>query len=213
MRRLDTHIERGELPVRKTGSDIFVFFCVILVFSLLLASCDMFTSRDPESPVAPRTDYTAASTPEILMDNFRNSFKDRITENYLVCFVDSSFTSRKYSYTASAGSVLTYPHLLYWNLQAERQYFVNLVNALQSESAISLTYSNLTVNYYSDSASVSAAYSLSVPFKDESRPKYYQGSLKFTLVRDQRLQWAISYWQDIKDQKYPSWSELKGSLY
>jgi hypothetical protein len=185
----------------------------LFVFAVMFCSCDLFSVRSPENPEAARSNYETATTPEILIKNLKDSFKDKVVENYIMCFVDSSFTSKKFSFYPSAGSGSKYPFLLSWNIQGERQYFVNLTNSINKNSQIILEFSNEEKNFQGDSTSYTAGYSITVPTDDEQKPKYYQGNIHLTLIRDERLQWAISSWQDIKDENYPSWSELKGRYY
>ncbi|MGE5681601.1 MAG: hypothetical protein ACM34K_12055 [Bacillota bacterium] len=178
-----------------------------LLFFCLLIGCDIFKTRDPESPELPRSNYVPATTPDILIQNFINSFKDKVQENYISCF-----SEKKFIFAPSAESASKFSFLLNWTLQDERQYFNNLINQVPQNSEISLKFLNEQKNFYGDSSSYSAIYSLSVPFIDAQKPKYYQGSLHFVCTKDQNNQWVISNWQDIKDEKYPSWSELKGRL-
>jgi hypothetical protein len=182
-----------------------LFLLVILAF--LCVGCDIFSSRNPESPELPRANYTPATSPEILLQNLSNSFKDRVLENYMSCF-----SEKKFQFYPSAGSVAKFTFLLNWTLQDERQYFNNLVNQVTQNSQIVLSFQNEQKSLYGDSVSYSATYSLSVPFSDDQKPKYYQGNVHFLFIKDQSNQWVISNWQDIKDDKYPSWSELKGRL-
>jgi hypothetical protein len=186
---------------------------LLFLFAFLFSSCDLFSTRSPENPEAPRTSYQTPTTPEILIQNLKDSFKDKVVENYIMCFVDSSFTSRKFRFYPSAGSSSKYPFLLNWNLQGERQYFINLTNSIDNSSQILVDFTNEEKNFQGDSTSYSAGYFITVPTQDEQKPKYYQGNIHLTLIRDSRLQWVIADWQDIKNENYPSWSELKGGYY
>lgn len=181
----------------------YFFILLLLTFS----SCEVFNTRTPEDPRTPRGNYQPATTPEILIENMQNSFKDKLNDNYMACFSDKIFT-----FSPSAGSVSRYSFLQSWTKQDEGQFFNNLINSVPQNSIITLSFSNPELNPQGDSASYSAGYAISVPFLDEQKPKYYQGNLHFTMIRDSRLQWVISYWMDIKDEQYPSWSELKGRL-
>ncbi|MCX6149820.1 MAG: hypothetical protein NTX22_04780 [Ignavibacteriales bacterium] len=187
-----------------------IIFCLT---TFIFVSCDIFSTRSAEKPETPRTNNQTATTPEILIQNLKDSFKDKVVENYLSCFVDSSFSDKKFRFYPSAGSGSKYIFLLSWNLQGERQYFINLINSIDKNNNIVLSFINEEKNFLGDSTSYTASYSISIPTLDEQKPKYYEGNLHFTLIRDGRLQWSISNWQDIKDETFPSWSELKGRYY
>ncbi|MGE5401529.1 MAG: hypothetical protein ACM3S2_14095 [Ignavibacteriales bacterium] len=178
-----------------------------IILLLFVASCDIVSTRTPEDPGRPRGNYQPATTPELLVQNFSNSFKDKLADNYMACFSEKVF-----NFSPSAGSASKYSFLQNWTLQDEGQFFNNLINSVDQNSIITVSFSKQEMFLQGDSASFSAEYSVSVPFVDKQKPGYYQGNLHFTLIRDSRLQWVISYWLDIKDEKYPSWSELKGSL-
>lgn len=202
---------RNILSVR-TGISVALLTAVACL-PFFLASCDMFSTRNPEPPVAPRTDYIVATTPEILISNLKSSMKDKEEVNYLNCFADTTYSQKSFRFSYSAGSLSRYPFLSAWDINSERQYFRNLINAMGKEGVINLNMTNEDIRYYGDSATYYANYSLSVPFSQGSNPDYYQGIVRFTLLKDKRLQWVIYYWQDIKEEAFPSWSDLKGSLY
>jgi hypothetical protein len=184
------------------------YLALILLLSIYISSCDLFTTRPPESPDQARDNYQIATTPEELLTNLQNSLKDKVVENYLVCFSKSRF-----KFSPSAGSLLNYPSLQNWDLKSEEQYFKNMINLTDDNSLIVLSLSNEELNRSADSVLYSANYVLTVPFVDNQRPKSYVGILHLTMIQDSSLQWTITNWQDIKDQNLPAWSELKGRLY
>lgn len=179
----------------------------VLILLIFIAGCDLVTTRDPEPPQLPRANYTPATTPEILIQNLINAFHDKIPENYISCF-----SEKKFQFSPSAGSAAQFQFLQSWTYQDERQNFNNIIHAVPGSAQIVLNLVNQQKNLYGDSVAFAAVYSLSVPFSDEQKPRYYQGNLHFTFIKDQNNQWVISNWLDIKDEKYPSWSELKGRI-
>lgn len=181
------------------------YFFILLL--LTLSSCDVFHTRSSEPPITQRGNFQPATTTDILLQNLQNSFKDKLMDNYMACFSDKIF-----SFSPSAGSVSRYSILQNWTRQDEGQFFNNLINSVPQNSIITLSFSKTELIPQGDSTSYSAKYTITVPFLDEQKPKLYQGNLHFTMIRDSKLQWVISYWMDIKDEQYPSWSELKGSL-
>jgi hypothetical protein len=184
------------------------FLTLLLLFSIYFSSCDLFTTRDPETPEKSRDNYQIATSPDELLANLQNSLKDKLVENYLTCFSKSHFR-----FSPSAGSMLNYPSLQSWDLKSEEQYFKNMLNLIDANSVIELDLSNPEFNRTTDSVFYSSNYSLTVPFTDNQRPKKYAGILHFTMVQDSSLAWIITNWQDVNDQNLPAWSELKGRLY
>ena len=186
---------------------------IIILLSLLNLSCELFTTRDPEEPDTPRSNYQVATTPEILLQNLIDAFQDKNAENYMYCFVDSSYSEKVFLFQPSASAGSQYPFLRSWNLQSEKQYFINLTNSIESSSAIVLLLTNEEKSLQGDSLTYIASYVLNVPTSSEQLPKYYQGKLSFTMVRDSRSQWVITTWQDIQEESNFSWSDLKGRYY
>jgi hypothetical protein len=182
-----------------------------ILLSLLITSCDLLSTRDPETPDAGRSSFIPATTPDLLFTNLTNSFKEKVVENYVGCFVDPSFLNNNYLYIPSAGSGIQFDVFLDWNVYSERQYFNNVQAATTENSPIVLQLLNEISNIAGDSAIYQYEYVLSVPFQEES--ELYKGNCKFHIRNDSRSQWVITRWEDIKDQEYPSWSELKGQYY
>jgi hypothetical protein len=186
-------------------------YIYISALLLLINSCDLLSTRDPELPEAGRSSFIPATTPDLLFTNLTNSFKEKIVENYVGCFVDPSFLNRRYTYIPSAGSGIQFDVFLDWNVLSEKQYFNNVKAATSENSPIVLQLLNEVSNIAGDSAIYQYEYVLSVPFQDES--VLYKGNCNFYIRNDSRSQWVITRWEDIKDQEYPSWSELKGQYY
>lgn len=190
----------------------FIFFVFISFYS-----CEIFTSREAEKPDQPRSNYEVAITPEILIQNFINSFSDKNTQNYLSCLSDSSFSGKQFTFIPAAGSGLTFPFLIDgWNKKSEEQYFNNLKYKIDANLPITLVISNQQLNPLGDSLFFSGKYFINVPLAESSSSNNFQGEVKFKMIRDSRLLWTIYFWQDIKSSglpSMPSWSELKGLYY
>ncbi len=186
---------------------------LILFLSFLNLGCELFTTRDPEVPDTPRSNFQVASTPEILINNLIDAFQDKNAENYMYCFVDSSFSEKKFSFQPSASAGSQYTFLKNWNLTDEKQYFINLTNSISGSSSIVLSLTDEEKSLFGDSLTYFATYGLNIPTSNDQLPKYYQGKLSFTIIRDSRSQWVISSWQDIQSGTNFSWSDLKGRYY
>ncbi|MBA4251375.1 MAG: hypothetical protein C0425_08920 [Chlorobiaceae bacterium] len=186
----------------------------VILFLLFFYGCDIFTTREAEKPEQPRSNFELATTPNIVINNFVNSLKDKNTQNYLACLTDSSFSGVSFNFFPSAASVSKYPSLNEnFGRKQEEQYLTNVLNKIPTEQVISLVLSDASLNQLGDSVVYSAKYFLSVPHNDISAPKTFQGELRFKIIRDSRTIWAISSWQDIKNSNLPSWSDLKGIFY
>lgn len=99
-----------------------------------------------------------------------------------------------------------------WHVDDEFQYFNNLVTKSPESVPITLSFTGEIYDVRADSALYTAQYSISVPVLN-SDPKIYQGSLKFTMTRDINSAWIIYFWEDIANQGFKSWSDLKIEFY
>ncbi len=182
---------------------------IIFLFALL-TSCDIFTTRTPEEPDKPSSNFLAATSPAILFNNLKSSVEEKIVENYISCFVDTSYLKKKYNFIAATGSIAQYPVLKNWSLSEEKQYFINLISKLPEGKNIELTLTNTQLNLFGDSAVYYYDYNLVVYSDNKLIGGPYKGSAQFKIFTDSRNQWSIVEWQDIKKENYSCWSDLKG---
>lgn len=185
----------------------------LIILLLFLISCDLLTTREPEKPDTQRKSYLPATTPDILFANLKNSFKEKVLENYLSSFVNSSFTQLPFVFIPSSESVSSYPTLTSWDLSAEQQYFNNLIINTKEGIPIILDLQNEIKNTMGDSAVYQYDYILSLTPINENIQNSYRGNMKIDIYLDSRNQWVISRWEDFKSGDNPTWSELKGRLY
>ncbi len=185
----------------------------VLLILFMLSACEFLQTRDAEEPNTTRDDFMPSTSPEILFRNLTNAFKNKVTENYLACFVDPSFTDKPFVFVPTASASVIYSVFQNWDLNSERDYFTSLTNALPKETPIILSLSQLGYAQYGDSAVYDFSYVINLNYENENLAPTYQGNLKFTIVLDARQQWVISRWVDFEQEGMPSWSELKGRSY
>lgn len=190
-----------------------IFISLIL---LSLTACDLFTTRNTESPDQTRSNFQPPVEPAIVIENLKNSLTDKNVQNYIACFVDTIFADQSYNFSASSEALSLYQIFIQgWGLNEERQYFNSAANRVPVDFPISLTLADQNYSSLSgDSLIFSATYTINLPVQSgDPFPQNYAGSLQFNMLRDSRSEWVIYYWKDTKSQNLPSWSELKGSAY
>lgn len=183
---------------------------IIVAATLLFPSCDIFSTRDAEEPTQPRSDLPPANSLDILIENFKESHRQKLVQDYLNCLSDSVFTGKSFSFIPSSEAASQYPALTDWDIQGEENYFRNIISASIADVQISLNFSNENFSQQGDSLIYTASYSLTVPFTNTGSPQNYQGDLIFYILLDNTNIWKVYYWQDFKNGDLPSWSELKG---
>ncbi len=189
------------------------YYFLILFLFVAAVSCDFLQTREAEPPNTTRDDFLPSTSPEILFSNLTNAFKNKVTENYLACFVSPAFTDKQFRFVPTASASVIYSVFQNWDLNSERDYFTSLINMLPEGTPIILSLNKLGYTQYADSAVYDFSYVINLNYENENLAPVYQGNLKFTIVLDSRQQWVISRWVDYEKQNYPSWSELKGRSY
>jgi len=178
---------------------------------LILQACDIFESREPENPNETKSSYRVPVEPTDVIENLKNAFKDKNSNDYKKNFsTGQPLVSRDFFYVPSGNVSSIFPSD--WYVDDEFQYFNNLITRSPQGVAVTLNFSEEAYDIRSDSSLYTAKYSISVPVQN-SDPKIYQGSLKFTMTRDINSAWIIYYWEDIAIQETKSWSELKIEFY
>jgi hypothetical protein len=179
----------------------------------VLASCDIFETRNAETPEDTRSNYTSPLIREDLISNLINSFSDKNAENYKKSFaVAPELTTFEFKFTPSGQALNQYQIWEDWSVDDEFRYFANLVNSTPSQFPITLSLSNELFSPSNEGFIYTADYFISVP-QLNADPKTYSGNLKFNLTTNINNFWVIYSWEDIAVSGSLSWSDLKGSAY
>lgn len=186
---------------------------IIFLILVFLSSCDLLTTRTPQLPDKPANSNVPATTPDILFQNLKSSIEQKVLDNYMVCFVDTSFLKKRFKFIAASGSSSQYPSLSNWTLESERQYFRWQKAIAQAGSSITLTLSNPSNTQFSDSAVYVYDYDLSLMANDQSISGDYKGTSRFTIYVDSNGEWVIVRWEDLRTSSGQTWSDLKGRSY
>ena len=185
---------------------------IMLLFSAI--SCDIFETRDAESPDQSRSNYLPATSPEILIQNLINSFADKDVVNYQNTFV-TGLSNRIFTFIPSSTALSRFQNLWpTWNIDAEVQYFNNMKTSVPDDLPISLSGLSLSPESFSifgDSLKYNSEYFISVPQRN-SESLIFQGSLELSMINVSTV-WLVYFWKDNAVEDNPSWSDLKGSVY
>ena len=191
-----------------------LIFTISILTLLVITGCDIFETRDAETPDQSRSNYRTASEPKILIQNLIASFADKDVVNYKNSF-ETSFSSKLFQFLPSSTALARFQNIWSsWNIDSEIQYFNNMKTLVPDELPVTLSLS-LSAESFSvlgDSVKYTSEYFLNVPQRD-SDPLIFKGNLEFTMIRDSRSVWVIYYWKDNAIEDNSSWSDLKGSVY
>ena len=173
----------------------------------------MFDTRDVEPPTETRSTFIQPTSPDIVLTNLIYSITERDLDNYMRCFVDSSFSVRRFTFIPDALSQSSYPVFLTWNLNSERIYFSNLIQATDPNASSNLFPDNITFNTAIDSTIIDMDYILVFNHQRPNVAKEVRGKLRFIMGTDSRSLWSIHTWYDfINDNNDTTWSVLKANF-
>ena len=186
---------------------------ILILLAVLFGGCGLFGLRDVETPTEPRSTFVPPTTPDIVLSNLSNAIIDKDINNYLQCIVDTSTTTKRFSYSADISSQIQYPVFQNWQTVNEKNYFYNLLSLTSAQSTSLLFFSNVTTNTYSDSAIYDMEYLLRFDHQKTNVAKTLTGKLRFIMVVNSKNLWAISRWIDFKAvDSDTTWSVLKANF-
>lgn len=163
----------------------------------------MFLTREPEPPTESTSTFEPPVTPEAVLHNLQSAIEENNLDNYLRCFVDTTF--RPYLYVPSQD---VQPNFGIWTLEDERRYFRTMGATIDAAPLMTSSIQNTT--FFSDST-YNVNYTLFFPHKEPSAPRLVRGNMQLHLAIDPQGRWAIDQWRDNKLPSVPdsTWSYLK----
>lgn len=180
---------------------------------MLVTGCGLFDSRSVETPSDPRSTFIQPTSADIVLTNLIFAVAEKNPDNYLRCFVDSNFSSRRFKFFPDALSQSSYPVFLNWSLSNERSYFNNLVSFTNVTSASNLFPDNVTYTTSIDSTVLDMDYIFIFDHTRNNVARQSRGKLRFILGTDQRGLWSIHSWYDFIDaQNDTTWSVVKANF-
>lgn len=185
---------------------------LIAALSLALAACGILETRTPQPPAQTSSTFVPATSPSIVLDNLINAVRERNTDNYIRCLVDSNFSDKRFSFVPTQVAQSTYAiKFISWSLSSERGYFENLKSQTPSTATALLFFSSQKFeSVQSDSALFTGAYDLVFQHDQSGVPQEAKGTLQFYLATDRNKLWSIYRWIDLQTGLDFSWSEMKG---
>ncbi len=178
-----------------------------LVF--LSLCCDIFTTRDPETPTQNNSTFIQPVTADIVLENLKNSIAQNNTDNYVRCFVDSTTSPRTYIFVPSVEINAQYSSVFSsWTSDNERHYFQNF--GLPLNGTPYLTFSGTTtLAVSSDSVVYSMNYSFFFPHRRAGIAQSVKGNMQLYIGANSQRIWSIYRWQDNKTDSDSTWSYWK----
>lgn len=186
---------------------------MVAAFAAVLSGCGLFEPRDPEAPAQGSLNFPPQTAPSIVVTNLQNAIAVKNVANYELCFVNQPTFTRPFAFTPSAEASAQYPGALgNWSIQAERDYFQNLVAKSTPNGFASLLLTPKGETVSADSVLVDFDYVFTFDHTEPEFPRTARGSLRFTIIRNASNFWAIADWLDYKTTDDATWSLFKGKF-
>lgn len=183
-----------------------------LVF-IYVYGCGLFDTRDVQPPSENRSTFNQPTSPDIVLANLNFAIAEKNLDNYLKCFVDSNFSTRRFKFFPDALAQSQYPVFLNWTLNNERAYYSNLIVFTNPNASSNLFLSNISMNTGIDSAIIDSDYLLVYDHNKLNIAKVLKGKLRFIMGTDIRSFWSIHSWYDFIDNNNDTtWSVLKANF-
>ncbi len=186
----------------------YIFALFVIFFNSILTSCDLFLTRNPESPDSDSQNFQPATSPSVLFSNFNQSINDVNSESFFVCF---NPYQDDYQFIPDANVLAQYSVVFdEWNATNEKEVVLSIANSIEANTKPELNWNSANYELITtDSAVMVGEYliKLKINLKDE----IYSGLSRFTFIKAQDGLWYIKTWVDYKSKQdtLQSWSVLK----
>lgn len=183
----------------------------LLPLLIAVTGCELFSTRDPASPLTNSSTFIPATSADIVIQNLKSAIAEKNTVNYLRCLVDTLNSSRTFQFIPTAASAGRYAATFAsWSMASEQAYFSSLVAHTQPSAASVLALNGTFTVLASDSAIYDGDYQCTFQHGVSGVPESVRGNLQFIIGVDKNSTWGITRWIDHPIGSEPSWSELKG---
>ncbi|MCE1164607.1 MAG: hypothetical protein LWX07_04295 [Bacteroidetes bacterium] len=187
-----------------------ISIAAVIIIAAALHSCAL---RDDETPTNSRTTFVPPTSPDLVMVNLQFAVIEKDVNNYMACFVDSMYSTRRYAYVPDVVSQIQYPIFQNWKLSNEKTYFTSLITLMDANATSNVFFSNPTLNTLADTAVYDADYLLRADHQKTNVAKTLKGKIRLILSADSRNLWSIHKWIDFKTQDTDTtWSVLKANF-
>jgi hypothetical protein len=188
---------------------------VISILILIIAAVSVYSCslRSDEAPTSSRSTFVPPTSPDLVMVNLQFSIIEKDINNYMACFVDTSYSTKRYTYVPDIVSQIQYPIFSNWKLSNEKAYFSSLISLMDPNATSNVFFSNPNLNTLSDSAVYDADYLLRVDHQKTNVAKTLKGKIRLVLSADSRNLWSIHKWIDFQSTSNDTtWSVLKANF-
>ncbi|MFZ5433427.1 MAG: hypothetical protein ACOZB3_06605 [Calditrichota bacterium] len=168
--------------------------------------CDLFSTRDAETPGGGRSTWETPREPQDVLTNLTAAIFERNTVNYL-----RSFDADGFLFQPDPFALSQHPNLEGWAYDDESAHATRLFSegTLPQDSIIFVVFSATETNFMGDSVEVHTQYDFSAGVTLAGAPRRMAGTADFYLHMGREGYWAIYRWRDSRTEDQSTWSDLK----
>lgn len=179
----------------------------LLLGSVAMSGCSLFSTRDPEEPLTESGTFTQPDTPEQVIENLQAAISELNTLNYRRS-LSETMIFRPTATALSRESLFSS-----WSRSQEEQYFSAMVAAASLNSGHSLQLNDQSLTLIDAGAFLlDATYVLTVNHRRTEIPVRVQGRLRWLIEQSSDGLWSLSDWTDQELGSSASWSDLKADF-
>lgn len=173
---------------------------------LLIAGCNLFTTRDPEPPESGSNIINLPRTPQDVLDNLTAAMNNRDDVFYM-----ASFSSDSFRFEPDAVTLARESWMATWGYEQERQHISGLINTGTQPGAVALAVllTTLSVDEPVDSTTIRVHYDITA----DVSPNRFSGTADFVLRMGSAGYWQIYRWRDFRTDEQSTWSDLKSLVH
>jgi len=186
---------------------IFGSILPVIVVSILIAGCSLFSTRTPDEPLADAGTFSQPDTPEQVIDNIIDAIGEMNAPNYRRSLTEDLV----FHPTASAEARESV--FANWGRAQEDQYFTAAAAAADLNTGHGLVLNDQSFTIVSDTQYLlDASYVLTINHRRPDAPSEVQGRLQWLVEQRSNGLWDLKEWTDRELGGKTSWSDLKAEF-
>lgn len=182
------------------------WYFVVAWVVLFAGGCDLFSTREAETPEASRSSWDIPRVPRDVMRNITLALAERNAVDYLLSISEDTF-----SFVADAIALTKHPELAGWGLDEESRHITQLLSGgvLPADSILAVIFDNLEETELSDRHYLRERYTLLAGVTSPGVAHQMAGTAEFYLKVGPQGYWVIERWVDGRTEGQDTWSDLK----
>jgi hypothetical protein len=184
----------------------WTYIVITAVLVACLAGCDLFSTRDPETPDSGRNTWKTPVEPIDVLTNMQAALFERDAVNYMRSFDDSTF-----HFEADPVALSRDQSLADWGYDEESQHIARLFSegTLPAESLLSVVFIAPEIVPVGTGWQILTRYEFVADIALTGVPHQMAGTADFSIHVGGAGYLQIDYWRDLRTEDAATWSDFK----